>query len=246
MRRRPGEERLQTQAGPCLELQRHPEPTLPETVQCQPPVGPRLHLLPGLENVLGQRTRQDVGIHPGDAKKTAQANVLADSFHHAAVHETIADVEGELTLKLESVEDGIARVLIKGEATEVRTLEGDLSQVPVAEGDATQVDTQDASETPISAEPSVNDFAWLAGSWRGEGLGGICEEIWSPALGGTMMGTFRLVKDDKVVFYEIMVLGSDKGMCLRVKHFSEAFVSWEEKADSVRFACKSVKANDAQ
>ena len=50
-------------------------------------------------------------------------------------------VEGELTLKLESVEDGIARVLITGEATEVRTLEGDLSQVPVAEGDATQVDT---------------------------------------------------------------------------------------------------------
>ena len=50
-------------------------------------------------------------------------------------------MEGEITLTLESVEEGIALVLVQGEVIDVRILDGDLSQVPVADGAATQVDT---------------------------------------------------------------------------------------------------------
>ena len=42
--------------------------------------------------------------------------------------------------------------------------------------------------------PSIDDFAWLAGHWRGEGLGGVCEEVWSQPLAGTMMGSCRLAE----------------------------------------------------
>ena len=92
----------------------------------------------------------------------------------------------------------------------------------------------------------IADFAWLAGQWRGEGLGGSCEEIWSRPMAGTMVGTFRLVKNGEIVFYEIMVLGGDaKGGYLKVKHFSKNFVAWEDKAECVRFALESVRKDRA-
>jgi len=52
-----------------------------------------------------------------------------------------------------------------------------------------------------------------------------------------MVGTFRLVRGDKVELYEIMVLEPDAegGVVLKVKHFSGDFTAWEEKADSVDF-----------
>ena len=106
------------------------------------------------------------------------------------------------------------------------------------------VDHDDKTET---ANPKIEDFAWLAGEWRGEGFGGTCEEVWSHPLAGTMGGTFRLVKDNAVVFYEIMVIGpDDEGFALKVKHFSREFVAWEDKESAVRFPYQSVKKGDAR
>ena len=114
----------------------------------------------------------------------------------------------------------------------------------LTDGQKTQMSS--TSSAPAQASPSIEDFAWLAGHWRGEGLGGLCEEIWSRPLAGTMMGSFRLVVDDEVVFYEIMVLGPDEeGMALKVKHFSKEFVAWEDKDGAVRFGLESVKPNEA-
>ncbi len=112
--------------------------------------------------------------------------------------------------------------------------------------DGQEPQTSRASSAPAKPSPSIEDFAWLAGHWRGEGLGGMCEEIWSRPLAGTMMGSFRLVVDDEVVFYEIMVLGPDEeGMALKVKHFSKDFVAWEDKEGAVRFGLESVKPDEA-
>ena len=97
-----------------------------------------------------------------------------------------------------------------------------------------------------AGQASIDDFAWLAGHWRGEGFGAEVEEIWSQPLGGTMVGTFRLVKEAGVDFYEIMLIGPvDEGFALRVKHFSGDFTAWEEKADSVDFQLESVEENHA-
>ena len=75
----------------------------------------------------------------------------------------------------------------------------------------------------------------------------MCEEVWSQPLAGTMMGSFRLVIDDEIEFYELMVLGPDtEGMALKVKHFSKDFVAWEDKEGSVRFRFESVTPNDAR
>ncbi len=109
------------------------------------------------------------------------------------------------------------------------------------------------SQTPVIASPGsasdadIEDFAWLAGHWRGEGFGGVIEEIWSEPLGGTMMGMFRLVKDDEVEFYELVVIGEDdEGMSMKVKHFSRDFVAWEDKKGAIRFDLESVEPDEAQ
>ena len=43
------------------------------------------------------------------------------------------------------------------------------------------------SEGQISEKATIVDAAWLAGSWRGTGLGGFSEETWSSPEAGIMV-----------------------------------------------------------
>jgi Domain of unknown function (DUF6265) len=82
----------------------------------------------------------------------------------------------------------------------------------------------------------VADLAWLAGTWTGEGLGGEIDEVWSAPGGGAMVGYFRLVKDGKPVFYEILTLLEVEGSVeLRLKHVNPDMTGWEEKQNYVTF-----------
>lgn len=83
---------------------------------------------------------------------------------------------------------------------------------------------------------SIADMAWLAGNWTGRGLGGVSEELWSKPNGGVMMGSYRLIKDGKPVFYEMLLMMEVEGtLVLRIKHFHPNFVGWEEKDKTVDF-----------
>ena len=94
---------------------------------------------------------------------------------------------------------------------------------------------------------SVADLAWMAGHWRGEGLGGECEEIWSAPMAGTMVGTFRLTKDGEVQFYELLLLTREAdGIVMKVKHFTPDFVGWEEKEGAVDFLLENAEPNHAR
>lgn len=89
--------------------------------------------------------------------------------------------------------------------------------------------------------PAVEDLAWLAGRWTGDGLGGTCEEIWSPPMAGAMVGTFRHFKNGEPVFYELLLLTVQEGqVVMKVKHFTPGFEAWEEKADSITFRLKEL------
>lgn len=87
-----------------------------------------------------------------------------------------------------------------------------------------------------AGKATIADMAWLAGSWTGEGLGGISEEMWSKPAGGAMVGTYRLIKDGKPVFYEICWIVEQEGtIALRLKHFNADLTGWEEKDKTVDF-----------
>lgn len=91
-----------------------------------------------------------------------------------------------------------------------------------------------AGSDPEKKPFDIRDYAWLAGSWVGDGFGGHSEEIWSPpSSDGTMMGVYRHHKaDGSLNFYEFLVL-DETG--LRLKHFTPELVGWETKEDYVTF-----------
>lgn len=88
-----------------------------------------------------------------------------------------------------------------------------------------------------SPAATINDMAWFAGRWVGDGMGGSNEEHWGPPSGGIMLGTFRHNnKEGKTGFYEFMNLAEREGtISLRLKHFNPDMTGWEEKAKFVEF-----------
>jgi hypothetical protein len=85
---------------------------------------------------------------------------------------------------------------------------------------------------------------WVQGHWRGEAFGGVTEEIWTPALGGSMMCAFKLVVNEQVKFYELVTLAEENGtLILRLKHFHGNLKGWEEKDETVDFKLVKVTPN---
>jgi len=102
-----------------------------------------------------------------------------------------------------------------------------------------------SNESTSDNKMTLTEFESLVGHWRGEGLGGVCEETWLPESGGIMLGTFKLMQEGKVNFFEIMTLSIDSiGPAVRVKHFNADMTGWEDKADMVTFRYDSTVAGE--
>lgn len=99
-------------------------------------------------------------------------------------------------------------------------------------------------DVPENRPPAtLADVSWLVGSWTGEAFGNTFEEVWNPPSAGSMIGFFKLMQDDQVGFYELLLLVEEEdSLSLKVKHFNPDFTAWEEKADYVDF--RFVKAED--
>lgn len=90
---------------------------------------------------------------------------------------------------------------------------------------------------------TIEDAAWLVGSWTGTAFGQQFEAVWNPPSAGTMIGLFKLLGDDGVAFYELLLLSVEDGsLSLKVKHFNPDFSAWEEKPEYVNF--KLVRIDD--
>tara|TARA_B110001450_G_scaffold12812_1_gene12172 strand:- start:910 stop:1419 length:510 start_codon:yes stop_codon:yes gene_type:complete len=95
-----------------------------------------------------------------------------------------------------------------------------------------------------SPPADLSAVKWLSGHWRGEAFGGLIEEIWSPAVGGSMMGAFKLIVENKVQFYEIETISEESGtLVFRLKHFHRDLKGWEEKDKAIDFVLVKVMEN---
>lgn len=100
---------------------------------------------------------------------------------------------------------------------------------------------KDKQESPIA---NLDAVKWLSGHWKGHAFGGIIEEVWSSPVGGSMMGAFKLVVDNKVQFYEIETISEEnETLIFRLKHFSHDLKGWEEKDETKDFALVKVTKN---
>jgi hypothetical protein len=107
-----------------------------------------------------------------------------------------------------------------------------------------QQNTVKLPENGISPKANLNQVSWLQGHWKGEAFGGIVEEIWSPPLGDSMMFSFKLVSENKVVFYELGGIRQiDDSLIFQLKHFGNDFKGWEEKDETVDAKLVKIEGN---
>lgn len=106
------------------------------------------------------------------------------------------------------------------------------SPIPPAPAPAVAPAVQVLSLAEGAASPpaKISDIAWLSGYWQGEGLGGMCDEVWGKADGDRMHGFFSLSKAGSAVFSEAMMVVEEGGsLVVKIKHFGPDFKGWEEK-----------------
>lgn len=109
------------------------------------------------------------------------------------------------------------------------------------------IEVRSLTEGAASPPARVEDVAWLAGRWIGEGLGGCSEENLAPPVAGQMMGMFRQTKaDGSLWFYEFYTI-APKGdsIAMRIKHFNPDMSGWEEKDGFAEFPLVALEAGAA-
>jgi len=106
------------------------------------------------------------------------------------------------------------------------------------------VNTLELSLDEPSPVATLDEVSWIEGYWTGEAMGGQTEEIWSRPMGGSMMGSFKLVYEDEIQFYEIMTISEvDQSLIMRLKHFHADLKGWEEKNQTVDFKLVKITPN---
>lgn len=114
----------------------------------------------------------------------------------------------------------------------------------ISHGTPAQVRQLEKDQTP--GKGKVEDLSWLVGYWTGTGLGGECEEVWMPAMDGHMIGTFRFWENGELVFSEFMHLVQEReSVTMKLKHFGEDLLGWEEKEDWKAFQLIELGENKA-
>ncbi len=91
-------------------------------------------------------------------------------------------------------------------------------------------------EGASSPAAKIADMSWYVGRWVGKGFGGDLEENFGPAMGNSMIGSFRMVQEGKPVFYEfIAIIEENETLAYKLKHFNPDLTGWEEKEDYTIF-----------
>lgn len=92
------------------------------------------------------------------------------------------------------------------------------------------------SESSPQPKATIDRVAWLAGTWRGTGLGGEVEEVWSEPSGGSMTFTFKLLQNGSPSMYEFGFIAEEgDSLVLKLKHFHASLAGWEEQDKYVSF-----------
>jgi len=89
--------------------------------------------------------------------------------------------------------------------------------------------------TPATTtKPTLTDFAWLEGRWRGEWGPRVAEQAWFAPKAGLMTGLFRLVEADKTLVLELFTLvEKPDGIDFIFRHFTPELVPWEKSGATV-------------
>lgn len=97
-----------------------------------------------------------------------------------------------------------------------------------------------------SPKANLEQVSWISGYWVGEAMGGQTEEVWTDPLGDSMMGSFKIVVNGEVRFYELCTISEvNESLVLRIKHFNNNLTGWEEKDKTIDFPLVKIENNKA-
>ncbi|WP_338874334.1 DUF6265 family protein [Spirosoma sp. SC4-14] len=93
---------------------------------------------------------------------------------------------------------------------------------------------------------SLTDMAFLEGHWQGTFNGGPIDAVWIAPAGDNLTGFIRMMKDDKVTMYEMLIFEqTDNGPVALVKHFKPGLIGVEEKDKQDRYRFLEARKNYA-
>ncbi|QJW91769.1 hypothetical protein HNV11_21500 [Spirosoma taeanense] len=83
---------------------------------------------------------------------------------------------------------------------------------------------------------TLADMSFLEGHWKGTFNGGPIEAMWMAPAGDNFAGFIRMMKDNRITMYEILVYEqTERGPVSLVKHFKPGLIGQEEKEKSDRY-----------
>ncbi|UFH55587.1 DUF6265 family protein [Spirosoma sp. KNUC1025] len=83
---------------------------------------------------------------------------------------------------------------------------------------------------------SLADVSFMEGHWLGTFNGGPIEAAWIAPAGDNLTGFMRMMKDNKVTMYEMLIFEqTEQGPIVLVKHFKPGLIGQEEKDKSDRY-----------
>ncbi|HEX8019381.1 DUF6265 family protein [Mucilaginibacter sp.] len=93
---------------------------------------------------------------------------------------------------------------------------------------------------------SVNQLAFMAGTWTQKNGWGDMEEFWGEPMGDSIISSFRVVKDGKAAFYEFVVIEEQNHLpVFKMRHYNRGSIGWEEKDKPLLFYLVGIEKNKA-
>ncbi len=81
-----------------------------------------------------------------------------------------------------------------------------------------------------TGDTALSPLAFLTGRWVSEEKTEVQEENWSPAIGNSITGSFRIVQGGRPVFCEFWVVEVDENRpVLKLKHFNANLAGWRRR-----------------
>ena len=99
---------------------------------------------------------------------------------------------------------------------------------------------------PTTKSGSLSDVSFMEGRWLGTFNGGPIEAAWIAPVGDNLTGFMRMMKDNKVTMYEMLIFEqTERGPVVLVKHFDPGLIGREEKDKSDRYRFIEASKNRA-
>lgn len=104
--------------------------------------------------------------------------------------------------------------------------------------------TQQAN-TATAQYPTLDQFTWLEGQWRGEWGARIAEQRWLEPKAGEMAGLLRLIEGKKTLVLELFsIVEKPEGIQFYLRHLTPELLPWE-KSDATMLKLDAVDPTKA-